>query len=242
MTRELWDAIAPDEETDLSDETINRALRWRELERHLDGVETVLDVGGATGAFSIPLARRGFKVTHFDLSPEMLRRARERAAGVAIDFVEGDAADLSRFRDRQFDLVLNMDGPISFSGRPEQVIAESCRVANRTLIATASNKAAMVATWIKYSMKAAGRLLPAVEEMIAHGRWHKDQFADNALIYPSVCDIPVFEAFDVDQLAALVGRHMNVAVARSIGSLTHLLALHGRPRSRWTCASATTSR
>ncbi|MFT3697020.1 MAG: class I SAM-dependent methyltransferase [Kofleriaceae bacterium] len=229
MSREFWDAIAPDEETALSDETINRELRRREIERHLEDVHTILDIGAGTGAFSIPLARRGFAVTHFDVSPEMIARARERAAGIPIEFALGDAADLSRFGTRSFDLVLCMDGAISFSPQPMHVIAEACRVAGQTLIATASNKAAMIATWIKYSMKAAGRLLPAVDEMIETGRWNKDQFTDNALIYPSVCDIPVFQAFDVDEFAARIGDHMNVVTARSIGSLTHLLALHDSP-------------
>jgi len=58
--RRWWDAKAPKEESDRADEAINRALRWRVLERHLDGVHTVLDVGGGTGAFSIPIDRREF--------------------------------------------------------------------------------------------------------------------------------------------------------------------------------------
>jgi hypothetical protein len=47
----------------------------------------------------------------------MLAIAREKAKGVEnIDFVEGKASDLSRFSERSFDLVLNLDGAISFSG------------------------------------------------------------------------------------------------------------------------------
>ena len=83
--REWWDAKAPREETDAADEGINRGLRWREIERHLDGTRTILDVGGATGAFSIPLAKRGFRVTHLDLSPEMLAIACDKDAGCTWD-------------------------------------------------------------------------------------------------------------------------------------------------------------
>jgi len=77
--REWWDAKAPKEEQDHLDEAINRALRWREIERHLEGVRTILEIGAATGAFSIPLARRGFSVTHLDFSPAMLGVARRKA-------------------------------------------------------------------------------------------------------------------------------------------------------------------
>lgn len=33
-------------------------------------------LGGGTGAFTIPLAERGLRVTHLDLSPAMLNLAR----------------------------------------------------------------------------------------------------------------------------------------------------------------------
>jgi len=79
--RAWWDAKAPEEEQDLADEAINRALRWREIELHLAGVRTVLDIGAGTGAFSIPLARRGFAATHVDFSPAMLALARHKAEG-----------------------------------------------------------------------------------------------------------------------------------------------------------------
>ena len=229
MTSAFWDAAAPVEERDLEDEAINRALRWRHLERHLAGVETVLDIGGGTGAFSIPLARRGLRVTHVDVSPRMLERARANARGVEVDFVQADARELSQFHDRQFDLVLNLDGAISFAGEDAHgVIAEACRVTKRTLMVTVSNQAAMVATWVKYSIRGAGRILPAVHEMMRSGRWHKDQFADNALIYPSICDIPAFKAFRSRELAeALRAGGLDVELVRGLGSLTHLLLPHG---------------
>ena len=233
VSERFWDALAPLEEQDLDDERMNRELRWREIARHLDHVESVLEVGGGTGVFSIGLAKLGLRVTHFDLSAKMLERAEARAKveGVVLDFVQGDAADLSRFADAAFDLVLAMDGAISFSGeRAQRVVAEACRVSSRTLIATVSNKACMVPTWIKYSMHAAQRILPAVHEMMRTGSWHKDQFPDNALIYPGVCNIEALKAFTPDELRELLRANgMTVADVRSLGSLTHLLLPHGSP-------------
>jgi ubiquinone/menaquinone biosynthesis C-methylase UbiE len=180
--RDWWDAIAHKEEQDRFDEAFNRALRWREIERHLDGVCTILEVGAATGVFSIPLAKRGFEITHFDISSEMLEIARHKAQGLEnIRFVEGNAIDLSRFPDNTFDLVLNMDGAISFCGsEAEKAILETCRVTGRKLIISVSNRNFMVPIWLNASLKVKGKILPLVHAMLEHGEWHLDQFPENA--------------------------------------------------------------
>lgn len=175
-----WDAKAPSEEKDRRDEAVNRALRWREIERRLDNVRTILDVGGGAGAFSIPLAQQGFDVTHLDLSSAMLKSAQQKAEGLSnITFVEGNAVDL-QFSDCSFDLVLNLDGGISFCGaEAKRAIRESCRVTKKTLILTVSHRAQMVPVWVSSSVTAAGRFLPAVEAMLVDGIWHQEQYPEN---------------------------------------------------------------
>lgn len=182
--KQWWDAKAPKEEQDLADEAINRALRWREIERHLKEVETILDVGAGTGAFSILLAQRGYSVTHLDFSPAMLEIARQKAQNVKnIRFIEGNAVDLSQFLDRSFDLVLNMDGAISFCGsEAKRAILESCRVTKKKLIITVSHRTWMVSCWVTASLEAAGRFLPAVYAMLDRGEWHQEQFPQNAAL------------------------------------------------------------
>ena len=142
-SKRIWDETAESEEEWARSPSINRALRFREIERRLSDVQTILDVGGGTGAFSLPLAERGFDVVHVDFSPAMLEIARRKARGLAnIRFVEANTIDLSMFPDQHFDLVLNMDGPISGSGtEAERVLGESCRVAKKTLIVTAAHAA-----------------------------------------------------------------------------------------------------
>src|SRR5688500_1870713 len=57
----------------------------------------VLDVATVTGNAVIVAAATGAKVTGLDLTPELFDRGRERAAeaGVEVEWVEGDAEDLS---------------------------------------------------------------------------------------------------------------------------------------------------
>jgi SAM-dependent methyltransferase len=222
-----WDAKAQQEELDRLDECINRALRWREIERHLEGVKTILDVGGGTGAFSIPLARRGFMVTHLDFSSAMLEIAHRKAKELKrIAFVEGNAIDLSRFADRSFDLVLNMDGAISFCGSAAvQAIKESCRVCKQKLIITVSHQAQMIAVWVASSLKAAGRFLPAVDAMVQQGEWYQAQFPENAILTQGLTQdyLGALKAFLPGDLKAILEQAgMKVLRCGGLGSLASL--------------------
>lgn len=117
----------------------------REIGRHLDGVETILDAGGGTGRFSIWLAKQGYHVTHLDISVPMLEEAQKRAAemGVSdrITFVHGRLTDLSAYADGQFDLVVSLDAPISYTyPKQNEVILELVRVAKMALVICVSNR------------------------------------------------------------------------------------------------------
>jgi ubiquinone/menaquinone biosynthesis C-methylase UbiE len=222
--KEHWNRSALKEEAWLSTPSINRTLRWREIERHLEGVKTILDVGGATGAFSIPLARLGFNVTHLDFSPAMLEIAIRKAEELKnIRFLEGNAIDLSQFEDRSFDLVLNMDGPISSSGKEsERVIRESCRVAKKRLILTTAHRAWMFPLWIATSLKAAGHLLPAVYNMLETGEWHPEQSPEDQKLINEISSLH-FKAYLPLELKQILEREgMKVLRVGGIGSLANL--------------------
>jgi ubiquinone/menaquinone biosynthesis C-methylase UbiE len=225
--KQWWDAKAPKEERDLADEGINRALRWREIERHLEGVTTILDIGGATGAFSIPLAKRGFYLTHLDLSPEMLAIAREKAQGLPnIEFIEGNTSDLSRFSNHSFDFVLNLDGAISFSGsKALRAIQETCRVAKRKVVLTVSHQARMTAAWVGSSLIRTGHLGPAVDAMIKRGEWHQEQFPENKVLAEGVTQnyLGSLKAFLPNELRKILeGAGMRVLRCGGLGSLAGL--------------------
>ncbi|WP_155884974.1 methyltransferase domain-containing protein [Actinomadura flavalba] len=80
---------------------VRSAVLWDALRTVLDriapqGPSDVLDVGGGTGGFAVPLAGLGHRVTVVDASPDALAALERRAAeaGVTVRGVQGDAADV----------------------------------------------------------------------------------------------------------------------------------------------------
>jgi SAM-dependent methyltransferase len=88
----------------------------------------VLDVACGTGNTTIPAARAGARVTGLDLVPTLLDqgRAKADAAGLEIEWVEGDAEELP-FEDRSFDRVLSTFGHM-FAPRHQRTADEMARV------------------------------------------------------------------------------------------------------------------
>ena len=220
----FWNEISQVEEVDYDDEMINRLLRFKAIQCHLSGVRKILDVGAATGAFSIPLARMGFDVVHLDLSDEMIKVAKDKATDLPnISFVKHDAACLDIFEDNAFDLVLCFDGAISFSGhKAGNVISEICRVGQKVMISV-SSKSCMTATWLNYSLTKLNRIHPSVMDMMKTGYFVKNNYEDAE----ELTSIAELKAYDVDELKNVLEKNgMNVLECRSVGSLTHLWLVH----------------
>ncbi len=127
------------------DDIIQKDHIERKLLENLDGITTVFDGGAGSGRFSILLAKQGCRVTHFDISQPMIDKARELAeqAGVAdrITFVKGALEDLSAYRDREFDLVMSFDAPVSYTyPNQEKVIGELVRIAGKRILLSVSSR------------------------------------------------------------------------------------------------------
>jgi ubiquinone/menaquinone biosynthesis C-methylase UbiE len=98
-----------------TDGAVEYAVTLAALERHLTSDSAILDIGGGPGRYAIALAERGHRVTLADLSPELLKIAREKvgaahAEGRVSEMVEADACDLSRWEAGSFDAALSL-GP-----------------------------------------------------------------------------------------------------------------------------------
>ncbi|MBR5401220.1 MAG: methyltransferase domain-containing protein, partial [Treponema sp.] len=79
------------------------------------GSVSILDLGGGAGAYSFPLAKKGYKVTLADLSETLLAQAKkqkeENKVQNLISCDQVNATDLSCYKDNSFDVVL-LFGPL----------------------------------------------------------------------------------------------------------------------------------
>ena len=113
--RDYYEGGVDQEDARLEQHQLERDLTWRHLARYLPPAGSILDVGAATGAYTLGLCRLGYSVTAVDLSAALLERARRRLASEGMDgraqFVVADARDLGAVRGTAFDAVLLM-GPL----------------------------------------------------------------------------------------------------------------------------------
>lgn len=91
----------------------------------------VLELGAGTGRYSIALAKEGMDVTAVELAAGNLAVLRENGKGAEnLHAYQGDATDLSRFKDASFDVTLSL-GPMYHLYEPEEIrraIDEAIRV------------------------------------------------------------------------------------------------------------------
>lgn len=129
-------------------------MKW--LPREMSGLR-LLDAGCGTGALAVEAARRGAQVIAVDLSPTLIRLARERTpGGLGEGTVEYRVGDMLDTRQETFDYVVAMDSLIHYPTR--DVVDTLADMADRT-------KQAMLFTFAPRTpllmlMHGAGRLFP----------------------------------------------------------------------------------
>jgi S-adenosylmethionine-dependent methyltransferase len=90
-------------------------LTWLYLSRYLPPEGSILEIGAATGRYTLELAKRGYALTSVDLSATLLDECRHNieleGLGKQVRFAVADARDLGRITERGFDAVL-LVGPL----------------------------------------------------------------------------------------------------------------------------------
>jgi SAM-dependent methyltransferase len=116
---DAYDALYADKDYEAECDMIERLFA-----DHLSyPVANVLDLGCGTGGHAIPLAKRGYRVTGVDRSPQMLDAARNKAAGLTDppDFREGDVTAVRL--DMKFDAVVMMFAVLGYQAEPADLAA-----------------------------------------------------------------------------------------------------------------------
>src|SRR3954454_9684387 len=80
----------------------------------------LLDIGCGTGKSFLPMLERGYEVTAFDISPAMVERACEAAAGSEAEVLVADVRDLPRLG--RFDLAIALDDAMNYMLSDEELL------------------------------------------------------------------------------------------------------------------------
>lgn len=241
ISRRFWNLPQkPGEETareqSFIDDIIQKTHIQRLLLENLSGVHSVFDGGAGYGRFSILLAKRGLKVTHFDISEGMIAKAKQIAGQEGVldnmTFIHGALEDLSAFKDRQFDLVMSFDAPISYTyPNHEEVFENLIRIAGKKIcvgvysrmgqatyllnpiqkdkyIIDKASNAPLVQWYIEFERKMKDGFVPdmnLVRDFAASGLMDKPE--DTAAAYESGgSPWPISYAFMPDELKGLLER------------------------------------
>ena len=111
----FYDQNAENEHARLDRHQLEYDLTWRYLDAYMPASGSVLEIGAATGRYTLGLARRGYTVTAVDMSSRELDACRNNLAVEGLDgqvrLILADARDLSALSGQEFDTVLLM-GPL----------------------------------------------------------------------------------------------------------------------------------
>jgi ubiquinone/menaquinone biosynthesis C-methylase UbiE len=80
-------------------------LTWRYLDQYFPTQGAILEIGAATGRYTLELARRGYSITAVDLSAGLLEKCRksitEKGLKKQVRFVVADARCLSEVSEKE---------------------------------------------------------------------------------------------------------------------------------------------
>ena len=163
-------------------QSVRTGVVWDGLRRVLDEAGAfdeqqarIVDIGGGTGGFAVPLAELGHHVQVIDPSPDALaaldRRARERGVAHLVSGQQGDLSDLPSLVE-EADLVL-CHGVLEMVEDPAAsltAIADVLRPGGHLSLLVAQRHAAVVARAMAGHFQAARELLDGDSTTVSAGR------------------------------------------------------------------------
>jgi S-adenosylmethionine-dependent methyltransferase len=112
---ELYSSSLQEEHSRLERHQLEYDLTWRYLDAYLPSQGNILEVGAATGRYTLELAKRGYTLTAVDLSAALIEKCRQRLKDEGLErqvrLVIADARNLREVTEKRFDAVLLM-GPL----------------------------------------------------------------------------------------------------------------------------------
>jgi len=138
----------------------------------------ILDVGCGTGRHSIELARRGFDVTGIDLSEAMLAKARAKAVGLNVRFIQADATKF--VFDEPFDAVIGLcEGAFGLLSTTDEPVFQPLKILGN----------------VSSSLKPGGLAVFTVLSASRHIRMHGPEAVAKGVYDPhtlvETCEVPV---------------------------------------------------
>jgi S-adenosylmethionine-dependent methyltransferase len=131
--RQYYDDSVEKEDSRLERHQLEHDMTWRYLDKYLPRRGKILEIGCATGAYTIPLAKRGYQVTAIDFSSQEVELCRQKVKaeklGEKVSCIVADGRDLSGITDTDYDAALIM-GPLYHLMEEEDrktVLKQVCR-------------------------------------------------------------------------------------------------------------------
>ena len=226
MSEEFWSNFAKREAQrnhDNPEDYIYYRLVSHTLTSFVSHEDSVLDIGGGPGRFSLDLAPLVKTIEHVDFSQAMLDLAAEEAQrrGIKnISFVKADARDLARYSDRAFDKVLSVNTPVSFSEREWKVaLAETCRVAGKAALFTVSNFISCFPVILDLSLRTGASWDAFASTMF------QEHFFESSKAKPFGIEFPSYQAFLPEEIESEIDRlGWDIAVIQGIAILCRLMS------------------
>lgn len=144
------------------------------LNSYLPEEGKILDAGSGPGRYAVYLAKKGYKVSLVDISPNSLVIAQEamkqdNVIDKAEDFTEADITDLSVYSSNSFDAVISLGGPLSHVldlSERRKALGELIRVAkpDAPIFVSVMNRYAQLANIIRYTPEDAEQIFDFLEQ------------------------------------------------------------------------------